>query len=228
MPLSMLQAAGADDRTMLIVLGVIALVTLVVLGLKFFRNIFEIITAPGASLKYHGQSDHFFYSLLIVFLGGLIATMIIVANQDKIAEAFSHYSTKVSTDLGAANSNPIYRDVATQYARTRIDDNFNIYFVQNMIMLPMLFVGIWLVLGFLVFVFSKLFQAPTTAADMLGTTAYSAFFMAIGVALASPLIIDFIASQAGGAAPVPGPLGIAGAVLILYGVVLFLMGIAGA
>src|SRR4051794_10958646 len=147
MPFSMLQAAGPNDRMMLIVLGVIALLTLVVLGFKFFRNLFEIITAPGASLKYHGQMDNFFFSLLVVFLGGLISVAIMVAGQDKIAQSWNNYSSKVSQDLGAANSNHIYQDVAEKYAKDRLDTNFDIYFVQNMIMMPMLFLALWFVLG---------------------------------------------------------------------------------
>jgi Yip1 domain len=228
MPLSVLQSAGANDRMMLIVLGVIALLTLVVLGLKFFRNLFEIITAPGASLKFHGQTDNFFYSLLLVFLGALISVAIMVANQDKIVEAYSHYSNKVAADLGAANSNKIYQPVAEEYARKRLDDNFNIYFVQNMIMLPMVFVAVWFVLGSLVFLFPKMFQSTVAWADMLGTTAYASFFFSIGVGLAAPFIVDFIASKAGASAPTPDAMGIAGCVLMLYGLVLFLMGIAAA
>lgn len=228
MPLSMLQAAGANDRVMLIVLGVIALLTLVVLGFKFFRNLFEIITAPGASLKYHGQMDNFFYSLLVVFLGGLIAVGIMVATQDKIAEAYNNYSSKVSSDLGQANSNAIYRDVAEKYAKDRLDTNFDIYFMQNMILMPMLFLAVWFILGTLVFLFSKIFQSTVAWPDMLGTAAYSAFFFAIGVGLAMPFIIGFIASKAGAEAPTPDVMAGIGLVLVLYGVVLFLMGIGGA
>ncbi|MDQ3023694.1 MAG: hypothetical protein M3R04_04795 [bacterium] len=229
MPFSLLlQTAGQPDRTMLIVIGVVALFTLVVLGLKFLRNLFEVITAPTASLKYHGQSDHFFQSLLIVFLGGLIATTILVATQERTVTAFSHYSGHVSQDMANANSNELYRGVVEDFARTKIDSNFNIFFIQNMIMLPMLFVAVWLFFGLLCFVFSKMFGAGVTAADMLGSLAYSAFFTTIGIALAAPLIIDFIAGQAGAPPASPDPMSMVGAVLVLYGVVLFMMGVSAA
>jgi hypothetical protein len=228
MPLLLLQAAGANDRMMLILLGVFALLTLVVLGIKFFRNLFEIITAPGASLKYHGQMDNFFYSLLVVFLGGLIAVGIMFGTQDKIAQAWNGYSSKVGADLGQANSNPIYRDVAEKWAKDRLDTNFDIYFVQNMITMPALFLAVWFVLGSLVFVFTKIFQSTVAWPDMLGTLAYSAFFTAIGIGLAMPLIIGFIASKAGAEAPTPDAMTGIGIVLVLYGIVLFLMGITQA
>jgi hypothetical protein len=228
MPLSMLLQTAGTDRTILIVMAVIALFTLVVLGLKFLRNLFEVVTAPTASLKFHGQSDHFFQSLLIVFLGGLIATTIMLATQDTIVEAFSNYSGHVSQDMANSNSNEIYRDVAQKFAQDKINSNFNIFFIQNMIMLPMVFVALWLFFGLLCFMFSRLFGTTVSAADMLGSLAYSAFFTAIGVALASPLIINFVASQAGAAPAGPGGGAIAGAVLILYGIVLFFMGISAA
>jgi hypothetical protein len=95
-------------------------------------------------------------------------------------------------------------------------------------MLPMVFVVTWLFFGFLCFIFSKMFGAGVSAADMLGSVAYSAFFTAIGVALATPLILDFIASQAGAPSPTPDGMGIAGVVVLLYGIVLFLMGVSAA
>jgi hypothetical protein len=229
MPLSMLlQTDGPADRTMIIVMGVIALVILVVLGLSFLRNLFEVITAPTASLKYHGQSDHFFRSLLIVFLSGLIATVIMLAGQTKIVDAYSVYSTHIATDLGEGNVNPNYKDIARDKAQRTLDSNFNIFFVQNMLILPMFFVGVWLVIGFLTFILSKIFNGGATAVDMLGTTAYSAFFMTIGFALATPFLIGQIAGAAGATAASPDPMGIIGAVLMLYGVVLYFLGVTHA
>jgi hypothetical protein len=52
--------------------------------------------------------------------------------------------------------------------------------------------------------------------------------MLIGIGLAMPLIIDFVASQAGAGGPTPDGMGIAGGVLMLYGLILFLMGLANA
>jgi len=199
-----------------------------VLGLRFLRSLFEVITAPGASLKYHGENDHFFHSLLIVFFGGVVAATIMMVSQDKIVNTFSHYSNHVASDLAQANSNPTYRDVAENFARDRIDSNFNTNFVQYMVGMEMVFIIIWLALGLLCFVFSKMFGSGVSASDLLGTTAYSAFFGSIGLALATPLIIDFIASQAGAGGPTPDAMGIAGCVLLFYGVILFLMGISQA
>jgi hypothetical protein len=222
--LALLQANATADRTILYVLGAIALVTLIVLGLRFFRNLFEVITAPAASLKYHGQNDHFFFSLMVVFFAGTIATIIFLVNQPKVVATFDNYAGMMATDIAAGNSNATYRDVAKDMAQKTMNDNFDIFFVQNTIMLPLFFVALWLVIGFLSFLFARIMTTGITAVDMLGTTAYSAFFSIIGLALAGTLVIE-LAGQGVGITPAPSPAAIAGVVLILYAVVLFLMGV---
>jgi hypothetical protein len=226
--LALLQVGSEPDRTIIIFLAVMVVACLLVLNLRFFRNLFEIITAPAASLKFHGEQDPFLTSILLVLMGGVIATLIMVANQQKLSQEFNTYADTVASDLAAANGNPNYRDIAKATALDTLNRGFDTHVVKNLLAAPFVFIGLWLFIGIFTFLFSKMLGGTTTAANLLGTTAYSAFFVTIGIGLASVFIIRMIAAQAAAGSATPDGLGIAGLLLILFGVVLFAMGVTQA
>jgi hypothetical protein len=222
MPLNLsLQASSSIPMWMLI--GIVILLTLIVLGLKFFRNMFEVITAPAASLKYHGENDNFFFSIMVTFLGGLIATLILFQNEDKLTSAFQEYSSSMASTLAQGNSNSIYQENVTNWARERMDRAFETYATGNLTLYVIAALALWFVIGLLGFVLARMFGGQCTVGNFLGSTAYAAFFANIGLGLAGVAIVQFVAASATQAAPALDAMGIAGIVLLLYGCILFVI-----
>lgn len=222
MPLNLsLQASSSIPMWMLI--GIVILLTLIVLGLKFFRNMFEVITAPAASLKYHGENDNFFFSIMLTFLGGLIATLILVQNQTQLSSAFTDYSSAMAATLAQSNSNPNYHPGVQKWAQEAMDRSFETYVTNNLILYVIGSLALWLVIGLLGFVLARMFGGQCTAANFLGSTAYAAFFANIGLGLAGVSLVKIIAASASGASPALDGMGIAGFLVLLYAIVLFLL-----
>jgi hypothetical protein len=224
--LAMLQIGSTSERELFIILGVIMLATLIALGLKFFVNIFEVLTAPGASMRHHGQSDNFFFSIFVVFLGGLIGTFGLLAQKAVIAEEFTSYATQVCNDIAMGNNNENYRAIAATWGLDTMVDNINIFVLDNLIFFPVVMVLVWLIVGLVCFVGAKLFSGNCTAGSLLGALAYSSFFASTGLGFVALTALRAIA--AGGGTPQIDVLGIIGAVLLLYALILFFMGIASA
>jgi len=110
--LALFQSEPVAGQQLFIILGVITIATLIALGLRFFVNMFEVITAPGASLSHHGQNDNFFFSIFVVFLGGLIGTFGLLALQAELKLAFHSFAETVCNDAALLNTNLNYRDIA--------------------------------------------------------------------------------------------------------------------
>jgi hypothetical protein len=223
--LALLITSAESDQKLYIILGIITLATLVAMGLKFFVNLFEIITAPTASIKHHGQTDNFFFSIVIVFLGGLIATFILVANQETIKSAFGDYAQTVAHNAAMTNSNPNYTGIAEEYGVDIMTGNFEVFFLSNIIFFPVVAVLLWLVFGLLAYLGARIFGGLCATGDFLGATAYSAFFTAIGFGLAALYLVQSLGVIAGEPTATPDIVGIIGLVLMLYGVILFLVAI---
>jgi hypothetical protein len=224
--LAMLQIGSTSERELFIILGVIMLATLIALGLKFFVNIFEVLTAPGASMRHHGQNDNFFFSIFVVFLGGLIGTFGLLASKTVLSEEFTSYATQVCNDIAISNSNENYRAIAASWGLDTMVDNFVIFVLDNLIFFPVVMVSVWLIVGLVCFVGAKMFSGNCTAGNLLGSLAYSAFFASIGLGFVALIAMRAIA--AGGGTPQIDVLGIIGAVLLLYALVLFFSGISSA
>jgi hypothetical protein len=214
------------DQSLFIVLGIIALASLVALGGKFFVNLFEVITAPAASIGHHGQNDNFFFSIIIVFLGGLIASFLMIQGRDDMAVSFHDFSQAVCADAAQQNSSEVYRDIAAETGMTTMDDQFGIYLLDNLIFVPVAMVLIWLILGLIAWVGTKIVGSPVTLGNLLGALAYGCLFISIGFGLMATFIVDSIAGIPSGDPVMPGGMAIAGIVLLLYGLVLYLIGVA--
>ncbi|MBN2081787.1 YIP1 family protein [bacterium] len=224
--LALFQAESVLGQPLYIILGVITLATLVALGLRFFINMFEVITAPGASLSHHGQNDNFFFSIFVVFLGGLIGTFGLLATQSLLTGSFHNIAVSLCNSAALLNSNANYRDIAAQYGISVMDGNFDIYVTSNLVFFPILMVVLWILVGSICFVASKVFGGQGSYGNFLSGLAYAAFFYSIGLAFAMPDSLAAYSASLEMVTASPSVLGIIGSILMLYGIVLFIMGIS--
>src|SRR5690606_38547757 len=144
-PLALLQASA--DQMMPIMLIVLTIGVLIALGKRFFVALFEIITAPQASLAYHGKENTLFFAVMVVFLGGLIGLVYLTFQQPQISSDLQSFSQSVGSQIAQGNSNPNYRDIAGEMAAARIFKNIDTYVVGNFVLYPLLCIGQWLLMG---------------------------------------------------------------------------------
>lgn len=213
--------AGDADQEMLIILGIITLAVLIVLGFKFFVNLFEVITAPAASLGHHGKNDNFFFSVVVVFLGGLIGTAVLLLKKTEIVDKFHEYARGVADFAAQANPSEIYRGDAADWGFNQLSMGFDNFVVSNFIFYPVVMVIIWLLIGIFCYLFSRMFGGMCAAGDFLGSVAYGSFFFAIGLGLSFPTAVAALADPA---ALQPDVMGIIGVLLLIYGLVLSIIG----
>lgn len=233
--LALLQAGQIENRILFIILGVVTLLVLVALGLKFWRNMFEVITAPTASLGYHGQNDNIFFSLVIVVLGGLIGTFILVNAQTDLEEGFKAYSAATAHSIAEGGRSATYRDVASNWGADKMSDTFDNAILSNLPMFPVVLVLIWFMVGFLAFLGAKMFGGLTTLSTMLSAFAYPGFFMSIGLAAVLVTVLsgfNTVSAMFKGSGGDPTELNMlwltVGIVLMLYGLVLWFIALAQA
>lgn len=219
---------AAEDQGTLMVLGAVTVIAIFLMGLKLFRNLFEVITAPTASLKYHGENDNFFFSLMLVFIGGMIATIILLYNKEQVSAQFTDYSGAVAESLATQNTNQTYHDQVRDWARNRIDSSFDTVVTSNLMSFCVVIPIFWFVIGFLAWLMTKIFGGGATLGNFLGTCAYGSFFASIGLGLAGIAIAGMVAATATQSPPALDGMAIAGLVLLAYGVILFVMGLNNA
>lgn len=224
--LALFQAGSMPEQQLYIILGVITLATVIALGLRFFINIFEVITAPAASLRHHGQNDNFFFSIFVVFLGGLIGAFGLLAKQSALTQAFHDYAATVCNDVSLQGVNANYREIAATWGINALDSNFDIFVTSNLVFFPIVMVVLWLVVGSICYVGARVLGGQSEYGAFLGSLAYSSFFASIGLGFISLFAIQTLGATAAKTSPMPGVLAIIGIVLMLYSLVLFLMGIA--
>jgi hypothetical protein len=235
--LALLQAGQLQDNSMYIVLGILCLLVLVALGFKFWRNMFEVITAPAASLGYHGQNDNFFFSLVIVILGGLIGTFILINAQNDMTQGFHDTAVVFATAAAEGGSSTNYRDVAANWGTNKLDDTFNNNITSNLSFYPVLLVLNWIFVGFFAFLGAKMFGGHTTLGTLLGSFAYPTFFLSIGLAAFTVACfgsLSTVMSAFGGAgassAAASGGMNMlwttVGFVLLVYGIILWFIALA--
>lgn len=225
LPLALLQAS--DDQTTLIMLAVVTLGVLIALGKNFFAALWEIITAPQASLAHHGQKNTLFFAVMVVFLGGLIGLLYLTFQQPQISSGFTSFAKEAGQQIAQGNSNPNYREIAGNWAADRIDNALQTYVVGNFIWFPIYMLVVWLINGILFFGMSKMFGTQTSLSDFLGALAYPYFFSAIASALLLPSSAKGQAAALFGQTPpqeIDVPIIIAG-VLVLYAFVLLCMAV---
>ncbi len=232
MTLVLAQTIGSSsDPKLLMVMGIICLLVLVALGGKFFVNLFEVITAPAASLGHHGKNDNFFFSMFVVFWGGMIGSVFLLLNKVMILEEFQSFATSVGNYVAQGNGSEIYRPDAAAWGTTVLTSGFDLYIVSNFIFFPVIAVVCWLLAGSLMYMFAKLLGGLGELSEFLGSVAYGAMFMAIGCAMSFVLKVQMLSmfsslvGSGGVSQPSPDAISIIGLVLTLYGLILFIIGI---
>jgi hypothetical protein len=223
--LALLQNAAAPDNKMLfILLGVITLAALFALGLKFFTNMFEVITAPGASLGHIGRTDNFFFGFTIIVLAGLIGTLILMMSLTQMQDGFNQFSSSYATSAAQGNANATYRDIAASYGTMQLDNFFSVYVASNLVFYPIVAVIIWLLVSIVLFGIVRVIGGQITAGAFLSMLAYPYFFGVIGVACMAAGLLPDLKGLIGGS-PAIGVFTIIGALLFLYSLILTMIGI---
>lgn len=222
---------GDTSSINLISIGVAIVLCLIVLGLRFFRAMFEVLTAPQASLGYHGRNDGFMHSLMIVLLGGLVGTLVLFTQMDKLKAGLGAFAETLASTVAAGATNKNYADVIKNTALTTVNNNIDNFVISNLWLLPLVIVVLWIFVSFLAFIFAKMLGGSVTMPSMAGALAYAYFFWAIAYGLnaaasASSLSMAIPGNPGMTAMPSLGVLGIIGAVLSLYALILFIMGVS--
>ena len=223
--LAMLQ--GADDTTgmMLVALAVFTVICFFALGLKFFVNLFEVVTAPGASLKHHGSNDTAFYSIAVVFLGHLIGSIVLVLNRSQMSAGYHAFAEEFGTALAAANPNHNYQDVAANWATSTLDALYQTQVDTNLLWLGLWGMAIWVLAGLVYFLAAKMFGSPVSLSDLMSTTAYPMFFYTIGWCCYTAATFSGFQAFSEGFKPASmmgqSVLYIVGMVIMLYAIVLY-------
>jgi hypothetical protein len=228
LPLALLQAAAPNST--LLVIGGITVVLLVVLGKSFFVGLFEVITAPGASVRHHGESNTFFFTMMVVLLGGLIGVVILTMQQGAVSQDFTQYSNDTGSAIAQGNSNAIYREMAGRWGAAKIDNSLQNYVVGNLIWLPLFMVASWIVVGLIFWVLTKMFGSQASVSAFLGSMSFGYMFWGIALALMLPWLVKTVANGlfAQQATLTPGIPVIIGGVIALYAFVLIVLGIVQA
>ena len=223
--LAMLQ--GTDDTTgmMLITLVVLTLLTFVVLGVKFFVNLFEVVTAPGASLKHLGTSDTAFYSFAVVFLGHMIGSIVLVLNRAAMSEGYQVFSVQYGEHLASMNSNKNYQDVAANWASNQLNSLFQTMVDTNLLWIGLIGMGLWILGGLIFFLAAKMFGSPATLSELVSSTSYAMFFFTIGFCCYAAGLLSNFSVFGEGFNPTglmsQAPLSLVGLVLIVYSTILY-------
>lgn len=228
--LALFQAGSesSQDQTLYIILGVITLATLIALGLRFLVNMRDVLIAPSASLGHLGQTDNFFFSIFVVFLGGLIGLFGMLPRKMELISAFNEYASTVAHDIAVSNQNAIYRASSEQWGTDVMQSNFDTFGMGNLIFFPIVMVIIWLIVGSICFLGAKILGTGSSYSNFLSSLAYGSFFASIGLGFLSVIGVQGIAMTATKLPPTIEVFGIIGIVLMLYALVLFLMGISQA
>ncbi len=223
--LAMLQGAGDTTGMMLIALVVLTVMCFVVLGLKFFVNLFEVITAPGASLKHHGSMDTAFYSFAVVFLGHLIGSIVLVMNREQMRMGYHEFAVGFGQTLAASNPNKNYQDVAANWATSKLDVLYQTMIDSNLLWLGLAGLALWVLAGLIYFVAAKMFGSPVSLSEMMSTTAYPMFFYTIGWCCSTAASLTGFSTYVDGfnssAMAGQSTLAIVGTVIMLYAAVLY-------
>jgi hypothetical protein len=222
--LALLQNAAAPDKMLFILLGVITLAALAALGLKFFTNMFEVITAPGASLGHLGRTDNFFFGFTIIVLAGLIGTLILMMTQPQLLDGFSQFSTSFANSAAQGNANATYRDIAASWGAMQLENFFTVYVASNLVFYPIVAVLVWLVVSIVLYGIVRILGGQMTAGAFLSMLAYPYFFGVIGVACIAAGLLPDLSGLIGGT-PAMGVFTIIGALLFLYSLILTMIGI---
>lgn len=219
----LLQTADPDESLKWILVGGIVL-CIVAMGLPFFRNAFYAITAPTYSLRNMGGEDNLFFSILLVFMGGLFVSLYALLQKAYMADSFLKFANAQIGQTLASYSNATYKPILFNEG---VEKMMNAYYtVESLVFwLWFLWILLWLVSGVVFWFLTKAFGNQGSLKVMLSTQAYA--YMLSGAIVGFfyfRLLGAFLAS--GGASPALGTAEMVGAVLLLASVVYLIIAVA--
>jgi len=219
----LLQTADPDQSLKWILVGGIVL-CIVAMGLPFFRNAFYAITAPTYSLRNMGGEDNLFFSILLVFMGGLFVSLYALLQKAYMADSFLKFANAQIGQTLASYSNATYKPILFNEG---VEKMMNAYYtVESLVFwLWFLWILLWLVSGVVFWFLTKAFGNQGSLKVMLSTQAYA--YMLSGAIVGFfyfRLLGAFLAS--GGASPALGTAEMVGAVLLLASVVYLIIAVA--
>ncbi len=219
----LLQTADPDQSLKWILVGGIVL-CIVAMGLPFFRNAFYAITAPTYSLRNMGGEDNLFFSILLVFMGGLFVSLYALLQKAYMADSFMKFASAQISQTLASYSNATYKPILFNEG---VEKMMNAYYtVESLVFwLWFLWILLWLVSGVVFWFLTKAFGNQGSLKVMLSTLAYAYVLSgAIVGFFYFRLLGAFLAS--GGASPALGTAEMVGAVLLLASVVYLIIAVA--
>lgn len=222
-PAILLLAADPDQSLKWLFVGGIVL-CIVAMGLPFFRNAFYAITAPTYSLRNMGGDDNIFFSLLLVFVGGLFLSLFALVQKATLTASYLKFANAQIGQTLASYSNLTYKDIVFNEG---VEKMMNAYYtIESLVFwLWFLWILLWLLSGVLFWVLTKLFGNQSPLKIMLSTLAYA--YMLCGVVVGFfyfKLIGAFLAG--GGTSPSLGAAEMIGVVLVIVSVVYMIIAVA--
>ena len=202
-----------------------AALALLVLGDGAIRNLLDAVFTPTYSLRAMARDDPFSFSLLLSFLGGLVLGFYAQILSMFVDSSFAEYAQYTVGDALASYANPVYKDVIFQNGVERMTDTFSLIYTNNIVWLPVVWVGFWLILGVLYWLGGRLFGSTVSLQAALGVLAYwtTLFAIIVGYFLIHGLGASF-AIMSGGSGP--GAVEIIGGLLFIVSLVYFFISVS--
>ncbi|MCD6283494.1 hypothetical protein J7J84_07870 [bacterium] len=209
-PAFLFQGGDTDQLLQWMLVGAIIL-SILAMGLQFFKNVFYAITAPTYSLKSMGQDDNFFFSLLLVVVGGLFMSLYALMQKSFLLASFEQFARDQLNGALVGYANQTYKPVVFEFGLNRMTDVFDLV-MSSILGIVLLWPVLWLLFGYVYWILSRAFGNQLSLKVMLSTLAY--YYLLFGVVVgyfAIHSVGAYLVAQ-GGAPPIGG-LEIAGVIL---------------
>jgi hypothetical protein len=215
-PALLFQGGDSDQLLQWMLVGAIVL-SILAMGLAFFKNLFYAITAPTYSLRDMGQNDNFFFSLLMVVIGGLFMALYALMQKSYLVASFDQFARSELNAALAGYANQTYKPVQFEFGLNRMTDVFGLA-VSSILGLVLLWPVLWLLFGYVYWLLSRAFGNQLSLKVMLSTLAYYYLLLGIVVGYFAIHSVGTALVAQGGSVPM-GAMEIVGAVLALLALV---------
>ena len=222
-PALLFQGGDSDQLLQWMLVGAIVL-SILAMGLQFFKNVFYAITAPTYSLRDMGQNDNFFFSLLMVVVGGLFMALYALMQKSYLIASFDQFARNQLTTALAGYANQTYKPVQFEFGLNRMTDVFGLV-MSSILGLVILWPVLWLLFGYAYWILSRAFGNQLSLRVMLSTLAY--YYLLLGVVVGYFMVHSvgaYLAAEGG--TPPLGAIEIIGAILGLAALIYSVIAIA--
>ncbi|MCD6118546.1 hypothetical protein J7K50_01780 [bacterium] len=188
------QAAGPNPVWILLAIVVLCLI---VAGPRFFVHLFQVYVLPHLSLRRVAEDDHMFHAIALVLAGSAAFVLFLALASPQLTSVADDWIQATVTTETASSSSP-YKDVAQDRAVNDLSGYYQLVFIDNILVLPIVPVVYWFVLMSFIWIFAKIFQTPVAYGHFLRTVAYNGFIYGVASGL---MVYQAIIAQAGGTLP---------------------------